>query len=217
MFVYVWHTKVTTAYNSSAASTADLRRLTDFIISFDYVVEAVLPVNRHKGHANVVQEQGTLIAADRPLYSRGLPVLDDRLKAPELIFRHGDLSCARVRLCRFNDEFQRFTPIKAVPPRHRTRGPRLKYIKNTFSYKYYILYVEYAFHAAYSRHRSKTVVDHMFSTPICLDLLPIRRSRPSAEAPAVANEKYTNHKNQSFLTDLFCSVLPRFNAIIRRV
>ena len=33
---------------------------------------------------------------------------------------------------------------------------------------------------------------------------------------AVAHEKYTNHNNQSFLTDLFCPVLPRFTAIFCR-
>ena len=81
---------------------------------------------------------------------------------------------------------------------------------------YYILHSKHAHYTTYSSYRSKTVVKKMLYATICRDSPPTRRIRSPAEAPAVADEKYTNHKNQSFLTDLFCPVLPRFTAIFCR-
>lgn len=96
---------------AAVSMAADVRRdvwhlyPVNLIIPLDHMVEPVFPVHRYQWHPILIREKETSIATHYFLKSRLLSILDDRLEAPEHIFRHGQLSCSCIGLGRFNDIF----------------------------------------------------------------------------------------------------------------
>ena len=75
----------------------------DVVIPANHTVESVLPMHRDQRQALVIQVEETDMSVNHRLNSRRLAILEDGLKASEHFLRHGQLPCARIRLCRLND------------------------------------------------------------------------------------------------------------------
>lgn len=93
---------------------SDVRHLdpVDLVVAVHRMVETVLPVHRHLRHAVPVDKQEPRLAADHRLNGRLLPVLEDPEETPEHFFRHGELPCAGIGLCRFQDVFHPARPLE---------------------------------------------------------------------------------------------------------